>query len=138
MSVRSLTSRLLEERSETLRRSSNPLANLVGNDHASETKSPESSALFKGIREEQTDEIPDIVQIQVNIGLKPRIETPSENIPGGIAERFHLNSQRVSAISRSIDAYASQVTTTKLSDDTEDRGSDSAHITIELQSLEEG
>ena len=134
MSVRSLTSRLREERFEALRRSSNPLINLAGNGHASETKSPESSALFKGARDEQTDEIPDIVQIQKNVGLKPRIETPSENVPGGIAERFRLKSQRVSEISRSIDAYTSQVTTTDLSDDTEDRGLDSAHITIELQS----
>jgi hypothetical protein len=91
--------------------------------------------VFKGAWDERIHEINDIVQIPKNIGLKPRLETPSENIPGGIAERFCLKSQRVSEISRSIDAYASQVTTaSELGDEADDRGSDSAHITIELQS----
>lgn len=133
MSVRSLTRRLVEERGETLRKSSHLTATSVGVPQEKLETPP--SAVYKGNRPEPVDESPDAAPPE-RVRLKPRIETPSADIPGGIRNRFGLKSQRMSEISRSIDAYTSQVTVTRSEseDDADEQGSDSTPITIELQS----
>ena len=71
----------------------------------------------------------------VRNGLRPHVETPLADIPGGIADRFRLKSQRMSDIALSIDTYG-QVTAAPESDQNADSppDSDTATITIELQS----
>jgi hypothetical protein len=134
MSVRSLTLGLIEERNEDLRKSSVPAA---VSQMIPKIDSPASltSAFYKGQPEAEEDTA-DAMETTETLGLKPRIETPLENIPGGIKNRFGLKSQRMSEISRSIDAYTSQVTVaiSESEDDEDERRADSTPITIELQS----
>ena len=85
------------------------------------------------------EEAEDVTETAEAQGLRPRFETPLESIPGGIKSRFGLKSQRLSEISRSIDAYTSQVTVAISEseddeDDEDERRADSTPITIELQS----
>ena len=136
MSVRSLTSRLREERYEAQRRSSNPLSEVLEAPVERSILPASPSTLFRGARIEPVDDEPVIVQIPIVNGLKPHVETPLSDIPGGIADRFRLKSQRMSEIAHPIDAHTSQVTaaTTESDDHAEDPGSDTAPITIELHS----
>ncbi len=136
MSVRSLTSRLQEERFEARRRSSNPLSEVSESPVVAEITPSGPSALFRGARIEPVDDKPNIVQIPKTTGLRLRVETPLSDIPGGIADRFCLKSQRMSEIARSIDDYTSQVTTAtpEINDRNVDLGSDTTPVTIELQS----
>ncbi len=135
MSVRSLTSRLREERSEAQRRSSNPLSEVLEAADETEILPAGPAGLFRGARVEPVDDEPNIVQIPKVNGLRPHDETPLADIPGGIADRFRLKSQRMSDIALSIDAYAVQVTAAPESDENADNpDSDTAPITIELQS----
>ena len=133
MSVRSLTKRLSEERSEAGRRSQGRLPVEQAAENGTEVSLP-PSAVFKGGRPEPPEAPP--VVVQEPSGLKPRRETPRSAIPGGIADRFRLRSQRESEISRSIDAYTSQITTATPESDSgkDDPDSETAPITIELQS----
>ncbi|HAA75911.1 TPA: hypothetical protein DCE37_12415 [Candidatus Latescibacteria bacterium] len=102
MSVRSLTRRLSEERSEAQRRA--PEASILDPvEDVPSVTDDEPTALFKGRRPEPEEE-PVEEETPKSTGLKPRLETPPADIPGGIAARFSLRSQRVSEISRSIDA----------------------------------
>ena len=76
MSVRSLTSRLREERSEALRRSSNPLSEVLEAADEIQNLSAGPSGLFRGARVEPVDDEPDIVQIpKVNASWDPLSET---------------------------------------------------------------
>ena len=130
MSVRSLTDRLVEERSESRRR--NGLKALSTTPEPTTESMP--SGLFKGVQPEPPE--PETIEppVAAATGLKPRVETPSSAIPGGIADRFRLRSQRVSDISRSIDAYTTQLTGAPESDEQNDDDSETAPITIELRS----
>lgn len=137
MSVRSLTTRLREELSESRRRDANPAPApadaAVGT--APSTDLPASGALYKGRRPEAVPEPEAPVDVRP-FGLRPRAETPPSAIPGGIADRFRLKSQRVSDIDRSIDAYTSQISVSapEADNNRDSADSDSAPITIELQS----
>ncbi len=133
MSVRSLTSRLREERYEAQRRSSNPLSEVLEAPVERSILPASPSALFRGARIEPVDDEPVIVQIPIVNGLKPHVETPLSDIPGGIADRFRLKSQRMSDIALSIDAYAVQVTAAP-DENADNPDADTAPITIELQS----
>ncbi len=135
MSVRSLTLRLIEERTEDLRRSSLPVAvsQIVQKNDTPELLTP---AFYKGSQPDPEEDTEDVMERTETLGLKPRIETPRESIPGGIKNRFGLKSQRMSDTSSSIDAYTSQVTVTmsETEDNTDERRANSTPITIELQS----
>ena len=136
MSVRSLTRRLHEERSEARRRSADPIAQGLDKDVTPDVFQPRPSAMFKGSRLEPVEETQPVEDGPKPSGLKPRAETSSADVPCGIADRFRLRSQRASDLSRSIDAYTSQLTvaTPESDENTEDPDSDTAPITIELQS----
>ena len=135
MSVRSLTVRLNEERSEARRRSTSASpGHSIADLETPEVFQPRPSALYKGKQPTEIVEAPP--EPPKPSGLKPRVETPSAAIPGGIADRFRLRSQRASELSRSIDAYTSQLTAAspESEDGGDDPDSDTAPITIELQS----
>lgn len=135
MSVRSLTLRLIAERSENLRKSSHPAA-VSQMSPKVDTPALLTAAFYRGSQPEPEEEAEDVTETAEAQGLRPRFETPLESIPGGIKSRFGLKSQRMSENSRSIDAYTSQVTVaiSESEDDEDERRADSTPITIELQS----
>jgi hypothetical protein len=135
MSVRSLTLRLIAERSENLRKSSHPAA-VSQMSPKVDTPALLPAAFYRGSQPEPEEEAEDVTETTEAQGLRPRFETPLESIPGGIKSRFGLKSQRMSEISRSIDAYTSQVTVaiSESEDDEDERRAHSTPFTIELQS----